>query len=330
MIRRREFITLLGGSAAAWPLAARAQQAGKVYRIGFLANDPTILTTPASAAFRDGLRQNGLVDGDNILIDWRFAGGKTDRYAELAATLVSLRMDLIVASGSSSAIAAKEATKTIPIVIMNVSDPIALGIVASLARPEGNITGVIEEESSQFAAKRLQLLKDAVPQTAKVAVLMDPDSAIDQAQWQQLELAALSLNVMLRPVVVRRATEFENAFAAIERNHFPDALFVMRSGLHITNRRLIVELAGKNRLPVISNWKELTELGGLMSYGSNRLDRFRHVALYVAKILKGAKPGDLPIEQPIKYELVINLKSAKALNLEIPRSLLLVADEVIE
>src|SRR5215510_212535 len=159
MMRRREFITLLGGATAAWPLTARAQQAGKVYRIGFLANDPTILTTPASAAFRDGLRQNGLVDGDNILIDWRFAEGKTDRYAELAATLVSLRMDLIVASGSGSAIAAKEATKTIPIVIMNVSDPIALGIVASLARPKGNITGVIEEESSQFAAKRLQLLR---------------------------------------------------------------------------------------------------------------------------------------------------------------------------
>jgi hypothetical protein len=187
-MRRREFITLLGGAAAAWPFATRAQQAGKVYRIGFLVNNPTILTTPAGAAFRDELREGGFVEGDNILIDWRFAEGKADRYAELAATLVRLRMDLIVTSGTLSAIAAKQATKTIPVVMMNVSDPVALGIVANLARPEGNITGVIEEDSPQFAAKRLQLLKDAAPQTAKVAVLLDPDSAIDQAQWQQLEL----------------------------------------------------------------------------------------------------------------------------------------------
>jgi putative ABC transport system substrate-binding protein len=330
MIRRREFITLLGGAAAAWPITARAQQAGKVYRIGFLANDPSILTTPASAAFRDGLREGGLVEGDNILIDWRFAEGKTDRYAELAATLVSLRVDLIVTSGTLSAIAAKQATKTIPVVMMNVSDPVALGIVASVARPEGNITGVIEDDSPQLAAKRLQLLKDAAAQTAKVAVLMNPDSAIDQAQWQQLELAAQSLNLMLRPVVVRRATEFESSFAAIERDGFPDALFVIRSGLNSTNRKLIVELGAKNRLPIMSNYKEFTEAGGLMSYGSNRLDRFRRAAIYVGKILSGTKPGDLPLEHPTKYELVINLKTARALNLAIPQSLLLVADEVIE
>ena len=328
-MKRREFILALGGAAAAWPLAARAQQAGKVYRIGFLANDPTIPTTAAGTAFRNGLREGGLVENDNILIDWRFAEGRADRYAELAATLVRLRMDLIVASSGPSAIAAKQATKTIPIVMLNVTDPVGQGIVASLAHPGGNITGVVEDETAQIAAKRLQLLKDAVPQIAKVAVLMDPDSTGDQQQWRQLEFAARSLNLMLRPVVARRASDFERAFAEIERDR-PNALFVANSGLNTTNRVVIMELAAKSRLPAMSNFKETTELGGLMSYGSNRLDRYRSAAIYVGKILKGAKPGDLPVEQPIKYELVINLKTAHALNLEIPRSLLLIADEVIE
>jgi putative ABC transport system substrate-binding protein len=310
--------------------AAGAQQVGKVYRIGALANDSTIPKTAAGAAFRDGLREGGFIEDNNILIDWRFAEGRAERYAELAATLVRLRMDLIVASGALSAIAAKQATKTIPVVMTNVSDPVALGIVSSLARPEGNITGVIEDDSPQLAAKRLQLLKDAAPRTAKIAVLLDPESAVDQSQWQQLELAAPSLNVRLRPVVARRASEFESAFAAIERDHFPDALFVIRSGLHVSNRSLIAALAEKYRMPVMSNFKELTEVGGLMSYGTNRLDRFRRAAIYVGKILKGTKPGDLPVELPTKFELVINLKTARALNLEIPRSLLLVADELIE
>ena len=175
----------------------------------------------------------------------------------------------------------------------------------------------------------MQLLKDAIPQTAKLAVLMNPDSATDQAQWQQLELAASSLKVMLRPVVARRASEFESTFAAIGRDR-PDALFVMLSALNLTNRRLIVELAAESHLPVMSAFKEATEVGGLMSYGSNRIDRFRHAAVYVTKILKGAKPSDLPVEQPTKYELVINLKTARALGLDIPPTLLARADEVIE
>jgi putative ABC transport system substrate-binding protein len=328
-MRRREFLTLIGGAAAAWPLAASAEQAGKVYRIGFLANDPTIPTTAAGAAFRDGLSKGGFVEGDNILIDWRFAEGRADRYAELASTLVRLRMDLIVASSGLSAIAAKQATKVIPIVFLNVSDPVGQGIVASLAYSGANITGVVEDESAQLTAKRMQLLKDAIPQTAKLAVLMNPDSATDQAQWQQLELAASSLKVMLRPVVARRASEFESTFAAIGRDR-PDALFVMLSGLNMTNRRLIVELAAESRLPVMSAFKEATEVGGLMSYGSNRIDRFRQAAVYVTKILKGAKPSDLPVEQPTKYELVINLTTAKALGLEVPPTLLARADEVIE
>jgi putative tryptophan/tyrosine transport system substrate-binding protein len=326
-MRRREFITLLGGAAAGWPIGARAQQAGKIYRVGFLANDPTIRTGAAGAAFRNGLREAGFVEGDNILIDWRFAEGSADRAAEMAATLVRLQMDLIVASSGPSAIAAKQATKIIPIVMMSVTDPVGQGIVASLAHPGGNITGVVEDETAQIAAKRLQLLKDAVPQIAKVAVLMDP--ATSPQQWRHLEFAAQSLNLMLRPVVARRASEFEHAFAEVNRDR-PDGLFVINSGLNFTNRALIMELAAKSRLPAMSNFKETTEIGGLMSYGSNRLDRFRHAAGYVGKILKGAKPGDLPIEQPIKYELVINLKTARTLNLEISRSLMLIADEVIE
>jgi putative ABC transport system substrate-binding protein len=223
----------------------------------------------------------------------------------------------------------KRANIKIPVVMMNVTDPVGQGIVASLAHPGGNITGVIQDETTEIVAKRMQLLKDAVPQIAKVAVLMDPDGATDQLEWRQLELAAPSLNLMLRPAVARQAREFESAFAEIERDR-PDALFVGGSGLNFTNRRLIMELAIKSRLPAVSNLRESTEAGGLMSYGSNRLDRFRRTGIYVSKILKGAKPSDLPVEQPIKYELVINLKTARALNLEISRSLLLIADEVIE
>ena len=282
-MRRRDFISFAGGAAAAWPVAARGQQDGKIYRIGFLANDPAIPTTAAGSAFRTGLRESGLVEGDNILIDWRFAEGRADRYAELAATLVRLRMDLIVASSNPSVVAAKQATRTIPIVMLNGTDPVGRGIVASLARPGGNITGVIEDETAQIAAKRLQLLKDAVPRITQVAALIDPDNNTEQ--WRQLEIAAPSLNLMLRPVAVRQASEFERAFAALERDR-PDALFVASSGLNLTNRTLIMELAAKSRLPAASNFRETTEVGGLMSYGSNRLDRFRRAALYVGKILK--------------------------------------------
>ena len=330
MSSRREFITLLGGAAAAWPLRhARSSRLGRSTGLVFWPMIPRSLRRRQARRFGTDLAKAEFVEGDNILIDWRFAEGRADRYAELASTLVRLRMDLIVASSGLSAIAAKQATRVIPIVFLNVSDPVGQGIVASLSYSGANITGVVEDESFQLTAKRMQLLKDAIPQTAKLAVLMNSDSATDQAQWQQLELAASSLKVMLRPVVARRASEFESTFAAIGRDR-PDALFVMLSGLNITNRRLIVELAAESRLPVMSAFKEATEVGGLMSYGSNRIDRFRQAAVYVTKILKGAKPSDLPVEQPTKYELVINLKTAKSLGLEIPSTLLARADEVIE
>jgi len=327
-LKRREFITLLGG-AATWPLAGRAQQAGKTYRIGFLANDRTIPTEPAGQAFLDGLRETGFIEGKNIVIEYRFAEGRLDRYARLVDDLIRLEVDVLVTSANEATLAAKRANTKIPVVMLNVSDPVGQRIVASLAHPDGNITGVIQDDSAEIAAKRMQLLKDAVPNATQVGVLIDPDAPYSQAQWQQLELAAQSLKLSLRQVAVRRASEFESAFAATVRDR-PDVLLVIDNSLNFVHRVLVIELAFKNRLAIMSSWRESTEAGGLMSYGNVRQDRFRRAAIYVGKILKGAKPADLPIEQPTKYELVINLKTARLLNLEIPRDLLLVANEVIE
>jgi len=328
--KRREFITLLGGAAIAWPLAARAQPAGKIYRIGFLANDPTIPAQPAGQAFLDGLRESGFVEGKNIIIERRFAEGRLDRYAVLVAELMRLEVDVLVTSANQATLAAKRASTKIPVVMLNVSDPMGEGIVASLAHPEGNITGGTQDDSANIEAKRMQLFKDAVPRIADMTVLIgDLDRPYPRVQWQQLELAARSLNVRLRRFVVRQASELDGAFTAIGRDR-PDGLFLTNSELNFVNRRLIIELAAKNRLPTMSAYKEYPEGGGLMSYGNVRVDRFRSAGIYVGKILKGAKPADLPVEQPTKYELVINLKTARSLNLEIPRDLLLIADEVIE
>jgi putative ABC transport system substrate-binding protein len=330
-MRRREFITLLGGAAAAWPLAARGQQPpDKIYRIGFLANDPAIPAQPAGQAFLDGLRESGFIEGKNIIIERRFAEGRLDRYAELVTELIRLEVDVLVTSANEATLAAKRATSKIPVVMLNVSDPIGQGIVASSAHPEGNITGGIQDDSAEIEAKRMQLFKDAVPRAAEVAVLIgDPDLPYARTQWQQLEVAARSLNVMLRRFVVRQASELEGAFAAIGRDR-PDGLFLTNSELNFVNRRLIIELAAKSRLPTMSAYREYPEAGGLMSYGNVRVDRFRSAGIYAGKILRSAKPADLPVEQPTKYELVINLKAARSLKLEIPRDLLLVADEVIE
>jgi len=328
-MKRREFITLLGGAAAAWPLAARAQQSGKIYRIGFLAGDPGIPAQPSGRAFLDGLREGGFIEGKNIILERRFSEGRLDRYSELVEELVRLRVDVLVTSANEATLAAKRANTKFPVVMMNVTDPLGYGIVASLAHPEGNITGLVQDDSAEIAAKRIQLLKDAIPSVAHVAVLMDPDLQDQQAQWQQLERAALSLNVRLRQLVTRQPSELEAGFAAITRDR-PDAVFVINNPINFVHRRFIAELAAKSRLPTIAALKEFTETGALMSYGSVRVESFRRAGIYVSKILQGAKPADLPVEQPTKYELVINLKTARSLNLEIPRDLLLVADETIE
>ena len=327
-MKRRDLITLLG-SAAAWPLTARAQQAGKIYRIGFLANDPAIPTQPAGRAFLEGLQESGFVEGKNVVIDRRFAEGKLDRYTGLVAELVKLGADVLVTSADEATLAAKRVNTAIPIVMMNVSDPVGQGIIASLAHPRGNITGVIQNDTAEISAKRMQLLKDAVPHATKVAVLLNPDQPYDRSQWQQLELAARSLQVTLRQLVARRGSEIEGAFASIGTDR-PDVLLLPISSLIFSNRARIIELALKNRLPSMSPFREITEIGGLMSYGSVRVDRFKRAAIYVGKILKGAKPADLPVEQPTKFELVINLKTAKALGLSLPYTVLGRADEVIE
>ena len=327
-MRRRKFMTLLGSSAA-WTLTARAQQAGRVYRIGFLANDPTIPAQPEGRAFLDGLRESGFIEGKNIIVERRFAEGRPDRYSELMTELVRLAPDVILTSSSGATLAAKRVNTKIPIVMVNVPDPIRLGIITSLAHPGGNITGVIIEDSAQLAPKRLQLLKDGVPQISKLAVLLNPDNPYDADEWAALELGARSLRIALQSFEARQVSEYELAFDRMTGER-PDALYVTGNGLNLTHRQLIMSLAAKSRLPAVSGFKEVTEAGGLMSYSSDRIDRYRHAAIYVGKILNGTTPGDLPAEMLTKYELVINLKTARALNLEISRDLLLVADEVIE
>jgi putative ABC transport system substrate-binding protein len=288
-MNRRAFIAGLGG-AAAWPVVARGLQPGKVYRIGFIANDPAIPTELAGKAFLDGLGESGFIEGKNIIIERRFTEGKRERYADLAGELVNLHVDLIVSSSNEATAAVKTATSTIPIVMLNVNDPIGQGFITSLSHPGGNITGVIQDESPEITAKRLQLLKDAVPQTAQVAVLMNPDLPYAHADWRQLGRAAQTLNLMVRPVVARQANDFEKAFAGLGRDR-PDALLVTSSGLNLSNRGLVMDLTLKNRLPAISAFRESTEAGGLLSYSSNRVERFRCAAIYVGKISQWLRAG---------------------------------------
>jgi putative ABC transport system substrate-binding protein len=326
-MRRRELIKLLSGVAATWPLAAWAQQPGKVYRIGFLGNDPTIPTSAAGKAFADGLRENGLVEGQNIIIERRFMEGSVDHAVEFATELVRLNVDLIVTSAAHWA--AKQATTTIPIVMVNATDPVAGGLVVSLAHPTGNVTGLVHLVSAALAGKQLQLFKAAVPQISHVAVLMNPDFTNNQSQWNVLVDAAPTLGITLQFVRVRHGSELPDALADAMHER-PDAIFAMNDGLNFTYRKLIIDFADKHQLPSMHAFTEAAREGGLMAYATNRPDLFRRAASYVAKILRGAKPADLPIEQPTKFELTVNLKTAKTLGLTISRDFLLLADEVIE
>ncbi len=331
MIARREVITLLGGATAAWPLQARAQQAGKVHRIGLLANDPSIPTTAPGKAFVDGLAEHGFVEGRNLIIERRFAMADAGRHDALAAELVRLDVEVLVTSGSSSTSAASRATKFGPIVMLNVLDPVSAGFVAGLARPGGNITGLSSHVSADMAGKRLALLKEAVPAISRMAVLMDrdPPSSEDQAQWAELERVAPSMGVTLYAATAQQGPGFEGALARIAGARI-DALFASYNGVNLTNRKTVIAFAAAHRLPAMYPSTEMALDGGLMSYGASRADLFRRSAAYVAKILKGAKPADLPVEQPVKFEFVINLKTAKALGLDVPPMLLARADEVIE
>jgi putative ABC transport system substrate-binding protein len=325
MRSRREFITLIGG-AAAWPLAVSAQQAGKVYRVGFLWDSPAVFSE-AIEAFRHGLRELGWIDGRNITIEYRWAEGRPERMRELAEELVRLNVDVIVVPSSIYTEAAKRATSTIPIIFMSHAGPIESGHVDSLARPGGNITG-LSVMLPEMSAKGLELLNEVVPGLARVGVIWDPATPSHTPGLRAVELAAPVLKLKLQTLPVRAATEYDEAFAAMSRER-ADAVLILGTPLYFAGAGRLAELALKHKLPMYGPI-EFAKAGGLVSYGPNRVDLFRRGAIFVDKVLKGDNPADLPIEQPTKYELVINLKTAKALGLEVPPTLLARADEVIE
>jgi putative ABC transport system substrate-binding protein len=326
-IERREFLATLGG-AAAWPLAARAQQPERARRIGVLMNlaadDPQALSR--ITAFVQGLQQLGWTEGRNMRIDTRWGAGDAARFHRYAEELLALAPDVILASGTPAIQALQQATRTVPIVFAVVGDPVGMGLVASLARPGGNITGFTPMEFG-FGAKWLELLKEIAPRVTRVAVLRD--LTIGPAQLSAIQAVAPSFGVELSAVGVREASEIERAVAAFARSSNA-GMIVTASTSAAVQRDLIVTLAARHRLPAVYPFRYLVTSGGLISYGANTIDIYRHAAGYVDRILKGEKPGDLPVQAPTKYELVINLKTAKALGLEVPATLLARADEVIE
>ena len=330
-MQRREFITLLGGAAATWPVAARAQQpAGRVYRVGYLSigsREPTLASY--ISAFEDGLRSLGYRVGENVAIEYRFANAEIERLPALAADLVRLGVDVIVSGANPNTIAAMKATTTIPIVMANSADPVSAGLVASLARPGGNVTGFAQDPGDEIFGKRLELLKETLPNLSRVGVLWNPDFAPNRNRLTSMKEAARPLGLTLVPVEARGLDALEGAFATMVRER-AQAFVVLGDAVLFDYRSQIVVAALRNRLPAISGAKQFAEAGLLLHYGVDFRDQFRRAAFFVDKIFKGAKPADLPVEQPTKFELVVNLKTAKALGVVVPPSLLLRADEVIE
>jgi putative ABC transport system substrate-binding protein len=331
-MRRRDFTATLG-ALMAWPLATRAQQPKKIARMGYLSTgsldsrDSLVLFE----ALRQGLREHGYVEGQNIVIELRSAEGRVDRFPALARELVRLEVDVIFAPNTLAARAARGATATIPIVVAVMGDPVGDGLAASLARPGGNVTG-FTFIGPQLLPKRLALLKEAIPTVSRVVALWQPGAYGERTMTEMMkeaEAAARTLALHLRLVAVERPDELERAFSTIEEER-ADALIVYPSPVLFTERRRIVDLSAKRRLPSMYMAREFVELGGLISYGTRLNDLFRRSAMYVDKILKGAKPADLPIEQPTTFELVINLKTARALGLSIQESIIARADEIIE
>jgi putative ABC transport system substrate-binding protein len=327
-MKRREFMTLIGSVAAAWPLAARAQQPERMRRIGVLMNlaadDPE--GQARIVAFVQGLQESGWTDGHNVRIDTRWAAGDAARFQRYAEELLVLAPDVILASATPSVQALQHATRTVPIVFANVGDPVGTGLVASLARPGGNITGFTPFEFG-FGAKWLELLKDIAPRVTRVAVLRDLTIGI--GQLSAIQAVAPSFGVELSAVGVRDAGELENAVAAFARSS-NGAMIVTASTWALIHRELVTMLAARHRLPAVYAWRYFVTAGGLISYGPNSIDPFRRAAGYVDRILRGDKPADLPVQAPTKYELVINLKTAKTLGIDLPTSILSRADEVIE
>jgi len=324
-IGRRAFLSGLALSVLAAPIAVGAQPARQVWRIGYLGTSSPSLEPNLVNAFRQGLREFGHIEGQDIVIEYRWAEGKYDRFPELAAELVRLKVDVILTAGTPGALAAKQATRTIPIVMAVVADALAYQLVASLAQPGGNVTG-LSTLARDLQGKQLEFLKEIVPRLSRIAVLVNPSNPFNDVLGRELVQQALRLKLEL--FEVKAAEEFEAVFAAIARQR-PDALFMIADRFLLAHRARIVAFAARQRLPGMYPYKEFVEAGGLVSYAPSYPEMFRRSATYVDKIFKGAKPADLPVEQPTKFELVINLKTAKALGLTIPQSVLIRADEII-
>jgi putative tryptophan/tyrosine transport system substrate-binding protein len=326
-VKRRQFITLLGGAAAAWPLAARAQQhAGKPPTIGLLGANTSSTASQWVAAFVQRLRELGWIEGRTVAIEYRWAEGRSERFAEIAAELVRLKVDVILTHNTPPVLAAKEATSVIPIVFASAGDPVGTGVVASLARPGGNVTG-LSAGSTDVVGKRLELLREVMPGLRRLAILASdsPYSVLDIGEVQRV---ARTLALEVATFEIRRIEDIAPAFETLKGG--ADALYVISDPVTVSNRGRINTLALGARLPTIHSVREPVEAGGLMSYGANWSDMFRRAADYVDKVLRGAKPADIPVEQPTKFDLIINLTTAKVLGLEIPPTLLARADEVIE
>jgi ABC-type uncharacterized transport system substrate-binding protein len=327
-VERRKFIRTLTGALLAAPLAAEAQPAGKVWRIGFLGNSSPGLEANLVGPFREGLRELGYVEGQNLLIEYRWAEGKYERLAALVTELLARNVEVIVTAGTPASHAVKKATTSVPLVMVAVGDPVASGLVPSLTRPAGNITG-LTSRGDELDGKRLELLKDLIPTISHVAVLTNSGNASLKKSAEVLRGVAAALHIKVLVLDVRSAEQLDGAFDVMVQKR-PEALLVPGDRVFLANRVRIVQFTAQRRLPGIHAYRELVEAGGLISFGPSYAGMHRRAAYYVDRILKGAKPGDLPVEGPTTFELVINLKTAKALGLTIPPSLLQRADQVIE
>jgi ABC-type uncharacterized transport system substrate-binding protein len=329
-MKRREFIMLFGGAVATWPLAVRAQQpAGRVYRVGYFAFGSREQGIHLINAFEEGLRSLGYRVGENVVIEYRFANREMERLPALAAELVRLGVDVIVTAAHQNTVAAMKATTTIPIVMTNVVDPVGAGLVAGLARPGGNVTGFGVDAGDEIFGKRLELLKETLPNLSRVGILWNPDFAPNQGRLTSMREATQALGLTLVPAEARGLNALEQAFATMVSGR-AQAFVVLGDPLLFNYRGQIGVVALRNRLPAISTAREYAEAGLLLTYGPNLQDQFRRSAIFVDKIFKGAKPADLPVEQPTKFELVVNMKTAKALGVDVPPAILARADEVIE
>ena len=326
-MRRRVFITLLSGAAAVWPLAAHAQQVAKLPTIGFLGPNTRSSGSEWVAAFVQRLRVLGWIEGRTVAIEYRWAEGRDERYTELATEFVRLKVDVIVVSGTPAVMAAKQATSVIPIVFATAGDPVGNGLITSLARPGGNVTG-LATLSADLAGKRLELLRELVPDLRRLAIMADIGNPFSVLELGEVQTAAKTLGLEVLTLEIRRAQDIMPAFDALKDRS--EALYVCISPLASTNQIPINILAVGARLPTMHGSRDYVEAGGLMSFGANYPDQFRRAADYVDKILRGAQPGNIPVEQPIKFDFVVNLITAKALGMTLPPTLLARADEVIE